>query len=284
MKDPEKNPKVVPKISIIIITLNEENTLKNCISSLIKAAQFPSKKGSIPIEIIVSDGGSRDKTLDIAKKFADSIVTSSPSRYLQCNVGAEISHSENLLFLHSDTFLDPNSLLRVIHFLNNPSFIGGAFSKKWIWSQNYSPSSFIKFAVLIFQGIGNLLSRTLLAYPADNAIFIRKKIFNELNGFNQMWICEGFDLSLRMKKLARNLNLTDSKFNRYKNGIARIYINHVCTSTRRFEDFGFFPTLFNWLLILLLWRLGMPQEKLRIIFKKWNGFINFLERLFTDKI
>jgi len=283
VKDFEKKSENNPKISVIIITLNEESTLEDCINSLKEAAQFPSKKRSIPIEIIVSDGGSRDKTLDIAKEFADSIVTSSPSRYLQCNVGAEISHSENLLFLHSDTFLDPNSLLRVIHFLNNPSFIGGAFSKKWIWSQNYSPSRFIKFAVSIFQGIGNLFSRTLLAYPADNAIFIRKKIFNELNGFNRMWICEGFDLILRMKKLARNLNLIDRKFNRFKNGIARIYINHVCTSTRRFEDFGFFPTLFNWLLILLLWRLGVPQEKLRIIFKKWNRFMTFLVRLFINR-
>ena len=270
MKDPEKNSIEIPKISVIIITLNEENTLENCIISLREAAQFPSKKRSIPIEIIVSDGGSTDGTIKIAEKLADAIIRTSPSRYLQCNMGASRAQSENFLFLHSDTFLAPNSLLRVVHFLNNPSFIGGSFSKKWIWSQNSSSSSFIKFAVFIFEGIGNLLSRTFLAYPADNTIFIRKKIFKELNGFNQMWICEGFDLTLRMKNFARKANLTDSRFHRYKMGIARIFISHVSTSTRRFEEFGFFPTLFKWILILFFWRLGMPQNKLRTLFKNWN--------------
>jgi glycosyltransferase involved in cell wall biosynthesis len=270
VKDLEKKSMEVPKISVIIITLNEENTLENCIHSLREAAQFPSKKRSIPIEIIVSDGGSKDRTLEIAGKFADIIIKSSPSRYLQCNMGASSAKSDNLLFLHSDTFLAPNSLLRVVHFLNDPSFIGGSFSKKWIWSQNYFPSSFIKFAVFIFQGIGNLLSRTFLAYPADNAIFIRKKIFKELNGFNQMWICEGFDMSLRMKNFARKANLTTSRFHRYKHGIARIYISRVCTSTRRFEEFGFFPTFFKWVAISLLWRLGMSQDLLKSIFKKWT--------------
>jgi glycosyltransferase involved in cell wall biosynthesis len=270
VKNLEKNFIITPKISIIIITLNEVNTLENCLNSLREAAQFPTKQRSIPIEIIVSDGGSSDGTIKIAEKFADTVIRTSPSRYLQCNMGANIAQSENLLFLHSDTLLPPNSLLRVVHFLNKPSFIGGSFSKKWIWSQDSSPSSFIKFAVFIFQGIGNLLSRTFLAYPADNGIFIRKKIFNKLNGFSQMWICEGFDLSLRMKKFVRNLSLTDRRFHRYKSGIARIYISHACTSTRRFEEFGFFPTLFKWIFILLLWSLGTPQEKLRILFKKWN--------------
>lgn len=270
VKDPEKNSKYVPKISVIIITLNEENTLENCINCLREAAQYPSKNRRIPIEIIVSDGGSTDGTIEIAESNADTVIVSSPGRYLQCNNGADIAKSEIFLFLHSDTSLPPSSLLRVLWFLKNPLYIGGAFSKKWIWSQNYIPSSFMKFAVFIFQGIGNLLSRTFLAYPADNAIFIRKKIFNEINKFNQMWICEGFDLCLRMKNFARKTNLIDGKFHRYKMGIARIYTNHASTSTRRFEEFGFFRTLFKWIMILLFWRLGMPQGKLRTLFKKWK--------------
>jgi glycosyltransferase involved in cell wall biosynthesis len=270
VKDFGKNPKAIPKISVIIITLNEEHTLKKCINSLREAARFPSKKRSIPIEIIVSDGGSNDGTIDIAEEIADVVIKSPPGRYLQCNNGARLAKSEIILFLHSDTLLTPNSLLRVVYSLKNPFIIGGAFSKKWIWSQGYTPSSFMRFSVSIFQGIGNVLSRTFFAYPADNAIFIRKKIFNELNGFNQMWICEGFDLILRMKNFARKTHLTNNKLHKYKNGIARIYSSHVRTSTRRFEEFGFFQTLFKWIIIILLWRLGMPQEKLRVLFKKWN--------------
>lgn len=269
MKDLENQTKEIPIISVIIITLNEERTLGNCISSLKEAAQFPSKKRRIPIEIIVSDGGSKDKTLDIAKNFADVILRSSPGRYLQCNTGANIAKSENLLFLHSDTFLTPSSLLQVVHFLNNPAFIGGAFSKKWFWSQDFIPSSFMKFAVFIFQGIGNLVTRTFRAYPADNAIFIRKKYFNNLNGFSQMWMCEGFDLCRRMKKDTINLNITKRRSHWNKKGFARIYTSHACTSTRRFEEFGFFRTLFKWTLILIFWRLGMPQNKLKHVFKRY---------------
>jgi glycosyltransferase involved in cell wall biosynthesis len=268
MTDLKKGSEKIPRLSIIIITLNEENNLENCINSLLDGSQLSSKKIKIPIEIIVSDGGSTDRTLDIAKKFADVVIKSLPGRSRQCNKGARIAKSENLLFLHSDTTLTPSSLLRILHYLNDPCYIGGAFSKKWVWSQNSSVSKFIKVFVFVFQGIGNLVSRTFRTYPADNAIFIRKKFFNELNGFRNMWICEGFDLINRMKKFAKNSYLTKNKHCRNKNGIARIYFSHACTSARRFEESGFTKTIFTWIFIIFFWRLGMPQDKMRTLFNK----------------
>ena len=92
-------------ISVIIITLNEEKNLANSINSARNAAKFPSGS-SLPIEIIVSDGGSKDQTRLIADNLADIVInTRFPSRPLQLNEGARISRGSILLFLHADTIL-----------------------------------------------------------------------------------------------------------------------------------------------------------------------------------
>ena len=60
-------------VSIIIITLNEVENIEETINKVRLAARFPSGK-VLPIEIIVSDGGSRDGTIELAKKLADKVI------------------------------------------------------------------------------------------------------------------------------------------------------------------------------------------------------------------
>ena len=58
-----------PSVSVIVPTLNEEKYLESCLKS-IKNQDYQGE-----YEIIVSDGGSKDKTLKIAKKYADKVIT-----------------------------------------------------------------------------------------------------------------------------------------------------------------------------------------------------------------
>ncbi len=241
-------------VSIIIITLNEAQNLAYIIEKVHLAAQFPSGN-TIPIEIIVSDGGSIDGTVEIARNIADKVIIGPKGRYLQLNSGAKQAKGDILLFLHADTLLPVGAILRILYRLKNPLVIGGGFKKYWNWNTNIKISSFIKFASFWWQGLGNWLVRLLRTFPGDNAIFVRKSIYEELEGFRPLWICEDFDFSRRLKKY----------------GMKRfIYIRSaVLTSTRRYEKYGFFYIILVWFWIYWMWRLGMPQKHLKSKFQNY---------------
>ena len=86
------------KISIIIPTINEANNLPLLLSDL----SFIQKKG----EIIIVDGGSKDKTIDVANIYGAKVFKSKErNRGLQLDIGAKNSKGEWLIFLHADTRL-----------------------------------------------------------------------------------------------------------------------------------------------------------------------------------
>ncbi|MHA1225039.1 MAG: glycosyltransferase, partial [Candidatus Heimdallarchaeaceae archaeon] len=59
-----------PSVSIIVPTLNEERNIENCLKSLLEL-DYPL------VEIIVVDGGSEDRTVEIAKKWTDKVIVDS---------------------------------------------------------------------------------------------------------------------------------------------------------------------------------------------------------------
>ena len=212
-------------VSVIIITLNEADNLKPTIIAARVAAQMSSGK-AIPLEIIVSDGGSDDGTIKIAKNLADKVIIGPRGRYKQLNAGVRASKGDVLLFLHADTILPKGAILRIYYNLKTTNAIGGGFRKYWNWSPKVKRTSFLKFMSYWWQSLGNWLVDLFKNFPGDNAVFVRKNIFNELNGYSQMWICEDFDFSRRMKRYGKQ---------------SIVYIRSaVLTSTRRFEKYGFF--------------------------------------------
>ena len=93
------------KISIIIPTLFEEELLGNLL------VQFTQKlREQYDFEVIVSDGGSKDKTIEIAKQFADKVVenTSGVKQNISQgrNNGADVASGENFVFLNADCMPD----------------------------------------------------------------------------------------------------------------------------------------------------------------------------------
>ena len=239
-------------VSIIIITLNEIENIEAIINNVRFTAQFPSGKG-LPIEIIVSDGGSTDGTIELAKKLADKVIIGPKGRYLQLNTGASQASGEILLFLHADTILPKGAIIRIAYRLKNPNIIGGGFKKNWNWNPTIKRSSLLKFAFFWWQGLGNWLVRLLRTFPGDNAIFVRKSIYEELKGFRPLWICEDFDFSRRLKRYGKK---------------SFICINlAVLTSTRRYEKYGFFYVNYYWFWIYWYWRFGTSQKRLKLKFQ-----------------
>jgi len=255
-------------VSIIIITLNEAENIELAIKSSRKAA-LTSRGKKLPIEVIVSDGGSIDGTIELAEAFADTIIHSQKGRYKQLNAGAKVSKGDILLFLHADTILPRGAILRIVKVIQDSQVLGGAFKKHWNWSPNITLSNFLKFSVNFWEGFGNWLTQLIKEFPGDNAFFIKREVFDQLNGFSPMWICEDLDLSRRLLKYSRKIERNFFKKISYKKKIAYIR-TPVKTSTRRFETYGFFKSVYLWFKIYWLWRANFSQDQLRGLVPKYK--------------
>ncbi len=125
----------LPLVSIIVPTLEEEDNIENCLKSLLRI-DYPRK------EIILSDGGSQDKTVEIAKKFPIKIIVDShlPQGWIGKSYGCQIAFKEAkgsiLLFTDADTSHTPQSLRKTVyHLLATESELFSLFpyqkAKRW---------------------------------------------------------------------------------------------------------------------------------------------------------
>ena len=217
-----------PLISIIIPTLNEEENIEACLASC----------GTSPnTETIVVDGGSRDRTVQIARSLGARVILSSPGRSRQMNLGAREAYGGLLLFLHADTRLPAGFADSVSEVLSRPGTVAGAF----LFRLNArSPSlSFI-------QRVANWRSRRFQLPYGDQAIFIPKVIFEEMGGYPEMPIMEDYEFIRRLKRKGR------------------IYTAPLpaVTSARRWIEVGVWKTtLLNWV-IVIAYSLGVSPATL----------------------
>lgn len=173
-------------ISIIIPTLNEEKTISQCLETVV----------NIPgIEAIVSDGGSTDRTVEIAGQHRDvKVVHSLTGRSIQMNNGAACARGEILLFLHADCILSREDVLKIRQIFDNGIFVGGAFKIRLLSD---------KFPYrLIEMGI-NFRSKVFKLPYGDQGIFAKRTIFEKLGGFREIPVCEDLDFVCRLKKCGR---------------------------------------------------------------------------------
>src|SRR6187397_1590834 len=85
-------------LSIIVPVLDEAQGIGAALAVLAPAR-------SRGVEVVVVDGGSRDRTREAAAPLADRVIESPRGRAMQMNAGARASRGEVLLFLHADTIL-----------------------------------------------------------------------------------------------------------------------------------------------------------------------------------
>ena len=233
MKDPHALKLHAPKppvVSVIIPTLNEESVL----AATLQRARQPGVH-----EIIVVDGGSMDATRALAASRADRVVSAPCGRAAQMNAGAAYACGEILLFLHADTWL-PEGFAAVVT-AACAAAVGGRFDVQ------LEPSSLLLW---LTGELINVRSRWSRIATGDQAIFIRRDVFEQLGGYADMPLMEDVDLSRRMKRAGRIACLR-----------AR-----VITSARRWQKNGVVRT------ILLMWTLraayfwGVSPERLRRVY------------------
>jgi rSAM/selenodomain-associated transferase 2 len=225
-------------ISVIIPTFNEERSLPQTLACL---------SASAPAEIIVVDGGSTDGTLALAQEFCTRtanarVITSPRGRACQMNEGAKASQSEVLLFLHADTQLPPQTERIVGLALTSPSVVGGRFDVRFDSSSPWSQ---------VISSFMNRRSRLTRIATGDQALFVRREVFEMLGGFSEIPLMEDIEFSRRLQQAGGIMALRDT----------------VVTSFRRWDTQGPLRTvLLMWTLRLLYWAGVSPHQLARVYY------------------
>ena len=150
-------------------------------------------------EVIVVDAGSFDATVDIALENGARVVSSNvKQRAAQMNLGAESARGSVFLFLHADTRLPKDALARIRSTTARSRVVGGGFARRYD-----SPSRFLRVTCAL-AGMRTRLSGWFLG---DQAIFVRREVFNILGGFRDLNLFEDLDFSRRMRGEGRVVTL-----------------------------------------------------------------------------
>jgi len=223
---------MVYQISIIIPVFNEPYIINKTI------AHLNSVSTGKRIEIIVVDGCMSQNTSKVIQDKRVKKISSPKGRGIQMNIGSKAASGDILLFLHADTLLEHKAPELIVKTIRDQNAAAGAFDLG-IHSQ--------KAVFRLIEKMVYIRSRLTAIPYGDQGIFIRRNFFETIGGFADMPIMEDVDLMRRVKKAGGKIAMIDQK---------------VSTSPRRWEKEGIiFCTLRNWILIVLF-LLGVPAEKL----------------------
>lgn len=217
---PTAPPTAQPRLSIVVPALNEAAGIVATLQSLAPLR----RRGA---EVLVVDGGSRDATAALAEPLADRVLSSRRGRAAQMNTGAAAARAEVLLFLHADTRLPAEADRLLLAALQ----AGAAWGRFNVHIEGRHPMLRMVAALM------NLRSRWSGVATGDQALFIRRAVFEQLGGFPDQPLMEDVELCKRL--LARRRQLGGPACLRAR----------VVTSGRRWESRGV------WRTIVLMWRL-----------------------------
>ena len=207
------------RISVVMPVLNEEAYLVGSLGAL----QPLRERGC---ELIVADGGSRDRSVALAEPLADRVVVAPKGRAAQMNAGARQAGGDVLWFLHADTRPPPDAPELIRAALARPDRGWGRFDVRLSGSRP---------ALRVVERAMNLRSRLTGIATGDQGIFVRRELFERIGGYPPIALMEDIALSRALKRHGRPICLQQ----------------RVLTSSRRWERNGI------WRTILLMWRLRL---------------------------
>lgn len=223
-------------IAIILPTLNEERVLPRTLLYL-RQLRFA--------EVVIVDGGSQDQTVSIARSQVQGlsqqpakVLESGRGRAVQMNAGAREVRSDVLLFLHADTHLPPETRQEIERVMDNPKYVGGRFDVKFEDDRGWAR---------VISSMMNWRSRWSGIATGDHALFVRRSVFHDLDGFADIPLMEDVEFTQRLKQA----------------GTVAALRTKVTTSFRRWEQQGILRTMVQmWLLRLFYW-LGVNPQTLQ---------------------
>ncbi|MCA1917579.1 glycosyltransferase family 2 protein [Methanospirillum hungatei] len=214
-------------ISIVIPSFNEEERIERCLASLAQQ-DFPRQE----YEIIVVDGGSKDKTREIAEKYADLVfIQTSPKVGGARNDGALRARGEIIATTDADTILPPNWLSRIRQDFLDPEVV-----------MLYGPvrpieatikNRFYLFLANSFAHIGYLTGTILFTLGCNSAF--RAESFKKAGMYRVSDAGDDLEIAHRMRRIGK------VKFDR------KLFVSF---SMRRYDQFGALKSIYEWFYIV----------------------------------
>jgi len=182
------------RVCAIIPTLNEAGRVSDCLTAL--------SRQTAVAEALAVDGGSSDATRQAVISaiprlrqagIALRVMDAGKGRAAQMNAGAAASAGDVLLFLHADTLLPTGAAAAAAEAVEM-GCVGGAFTHRFIEDDP---------RLSIISWWANTRSRFARLFFGDQAIFVRRDVFEALGGFRPLPIMEDLDFSSRLRRRGR---------------------------------------------------------------------------------
>lgn len=222
------------KIAVVIPAINEQTNVGEAVQSAIRGGAD---------EVIIADGGSTDETATMARAAGAKVISSRPGRGAQMNAAARESTAEVLLFLHADNRLPTDFAQQIQSAVADPRIQAGVFRQR---IEGASPL----FRLLAW-GNEQRVRWKNLAY-GDQAIWVRRTIFEELGGFPEVPLMEDYIFSERLRQQYRFVILPGP----------------LTVSSRRWQQRGIIgQTLLNWR-IIAAYKQGKSLDELSLLYRR----------------
>ena len=225
-------------VSVVIPAYNEEKALPHTLRELLR------QRGDY--EVIVVDGGSIDRTPAVLAEFSFSeypspltphpsrrVLTAPKGRAPQMNAGAKYAGGEWLLFLHADTVLPSGAIQRLNGMEADQAIQAGGFMHR------FSGDDWRLKLISFLDNFRCIRSRIIYG---DQALFVRRALFEQLGGFPSQRILEDVAFCEKLIKVTKPLLLSPS----------------VVTDARKFLKMGVWRSFLRVLLIILHVEFRLP--------------------------
>jgi len=215
------------QVSFVIPVLNEEAGIGSLLAQL--RQRYPGT------ELIVVDGGSRDRTVNCAMPLCDQLLVAEPGRASQMNLGGRVSESEYLCFLHADSLPGVSAV-----------YLSDCLARGPLWGFCRVRLSGRRPVFRVIEWFMNQRSRLSRVATGDQMLFLRRDLFERTGGFDAIPLMEDIAYCKRLRRLATPLVIAEP----------------VTTSSRRWEERGVCKTVILMWLLRLAYFVGVPPQRL----------------------